>query len=290
MHADGLVLSAILISSLLITNLAKETTRSIPGTLLGRWVNFVLNRNSNGCSNTSPCRWQCPKSWVVVIPNFQSNCWSEFPQMANRLSLQVELGAGSCTSTTVTNLGSISRAWGFGLRTKFIGHWPSFEGYTIGSHRGTACAQLDQPLMSCTALQSDRCDGNNFNASDIRKWVVGDHKHPAQSTLEIMLAITTTQDKRSCIGTSQQPVGRWHKLPMSIIFPNSHGMDLVLAFAKSAIRQERIQIADRTLSQSDCMFSRKRLIAQIEARSIVITVKFNTLPNFPKAGACFTRI
>jgi hypothetical protein len=75
---------------------------------------------------------------------------------------------------------------------------------------------------------------------------------------------------------------------MSIIFPNSHGMDLVLAFAKSAIRQERIQIADRTLSQSDCIFSRKRLIAKIEARMMVIGINL-TRPHF-RAMGCFRTV
>jgi hypothetical protein len=138
--------------------------------------------------------------------------------------------------------------------------------------------------MSCTAVQSDLCDGNNFHASDIRKWVVGDHKHPAQSTLDMMLAIRTTQDSKWCIGTSQQPVGRWHKLPISIIVQKCPGMELVVDFSKSSIRQEEIRIADRTERQSEFVFSRKRLIAKIEARMMVIGINCGDLGYEPSIG------
>ncbi len=50
------------------------------------------------------------------------------------------------------------------------------------------------------------------------------------------------------------------------------GMDLVVAVAKSAIRQERIQIADRTGRLSEFVFSRKSSNPKIEGIMKVITV------------------
>ncbi len=54
-------------------------------------------------------------------------------------------------------------------------------------------------------------------------------------------------------------------------------MDLVVAFAKSEIRQDEIPIADRTLRQSECVFSRKRLIAKIEAIMMIRGINFTRL-------------
>ncbi len=54
-------------------------------------------------------------------------------------------------------------------------------------------------------------------------------------------------------------------------------MDLVVAFAKSALRQERIKIADRKVRLSVSVFSRKRLIAKIEAIMMIRGINFTRL-------------
>jgi hypothetical protein len=114
-------------------------------------------------------------------------------------------------------------------------------------------------------------------------WVVEDPKHPAQSTLDIMLGIRTTQDsghRNMHEDVSEHPLELRLRTMTTNLPKRVPGMDLVVAFDKYAIRQERIKIADRKVRLSVSVFSRKRLIAKIVGIMLVIGIYFDPIhPN-----------
>ncbi len=120
----------------------------------------------------------------------------------------------------------------------------------------------EMSLMSCTAVHSElQVPSSTCRPSSVK------------------LEIRTTQDeehRHMHSENSEQPLEWRLRTNFTNMTRRVPGMDLMVTFAKSAIRQERIPIADRTVSQSVSVFSRKRLIAKIESRMMIIGIN---LPN-----------
>jgi hypothetical protein len=97
------------------------------------------------------------------------------------------------------------------------------------------------------------------------------------------LGIRTTQDEGHCHlheDVSEHPLEWGLRTKFTHLPRRVPGMDLVVAVAKSAIRQEEMLIADRKVRLSVSLFSRKRLNAQIVAIMMVIGINFRpTHPN-----------